>query len=112
MARTLLKGYQKYKDHPDPRIRRRYVWEARDMAVTYAGALWAARRFFAGNVELAARIGALQAEVVREFGWKARIAAPLVGTYLRWSLRREEARLRRGWTYEPPTFYEHSPAAV
>ncbi len=28
------------------------------------------------------------------------------GTYIQFLLRREDRRLRRGWTYEPPTFYE------
>ncbi|MFQ5807801.1 MAG: B12-binding domain-containing radical SAM protein [Phycisphaerae bacterium] len=31
---------------------------------------------------------------------------PLVGRYLRVMMAREDRRLRRGWTYEPPTFCE------
>ena len=45
-------------------------------------------------------------DLYREFPVKARIAAPLVGRYLAFKLRREERRLHDGWTYEPPTFRE------
>jgi hypothetical protein len=48
----------------------------------------------------------LQRELYDEFGWKARAAAALAGPYLLWKLHREQRRLARGWTYEPPTFYE------
>jgi len=109
IARTVLNGWKRYKNHPDPRIRSRFHWEGRELAVTYAGALWASRQYFKGaNAALADRINRILAEVKKEFGWKSRVAAPLIGRYLLTMLRREEKRLARHWTYEPPTFYEHN----
>lgn len=109
IARTVLNGWKRYKDHPDPRIQSRFVWEARDLAVTYAGALWAAREHFKhANEALSSRIAHILDEIKKEFGWKSRLSAPLVGRYLLRMLRLEEQRLANLWTYEPPTFYEHN----
>ncbi|MBI4613054.1 MAG: cobalamin B12-binding domain-containing protein [Planctomycetes bacterium] len=108
LASTLLAGWRRYKDHPEPRIRERYRWETRDLGKGYAGAVWAAERWFRarGNSTLADRIGRLGREIASEFGLKARILAPLAGRYVLAALGREDRRLRNGWTYEPPTFYE------
>lgn len=113
IARTVLNGWKRYKNHPDLRIRSRFTWEARELAVTYAGALWASRQFFKGaNTALADRINHILAEVKKEFGWKSRLSAPVIGRYLLSMLRREEQRLANLWTYEPPTFYEHNAAVL
>jgi hypothetical protein len=106
IARTLLQGWKRYKNHPDARIRARFADEARHLAVTYAGALWVARHWFRRDRRLSEKISRILADVYREFGLKARLAAPLVGRYLSFTLKREERRLARGWTYEPPTFCE------
>lgn len=109
IARTVLNGWKRYKDHPDPRIQSRFVWEARGLAVTYAAALWAAREHFKhANEALSSRIAHILDEIKKEFGWKSRLSAPLVGRYLLRMLRLEEQRLANLWTYEPPTFYEHN----
>jgi hypothetical protein len=109
MARTILQGWRRYKNHPDRRIRRRFEWDARELPITFAGALWAAKQRFRGNPELTAKISGILKEIYREFGIKSRLIAPLVGRYLRIKLSREDRRLRKGWTYEPPTFYETKP---
>ena len=106
VARTILLGWQRYKNHPDPRIRSRFTWEARDLAVTYAGALWAARHWFRDDRALSGSISQVLQDIHRGFGLKSRLAAPLVGRYVRFMMAREDRRLRRGWTYEPPTFCE------
>jgi radical SAM superfamily enzyme YgiQ (UPF0313 family) len=106
VARTTLQGWLRYKSHPDPRIRKRFAWEARDLPVSFAGALWAARRWFRSDPMLKKKITRVLRELYREFGLKARVAGPLAGRYIRFRLRREARRLRRGWTYEPPTFCE------
>ena len=64
------------------------------------------------NPALAARLRATRHGIEREFGWKARLAARVVGPVVLATLWREERRLRRGRTYEPPTFYEANPAAA
>ena len=54
---------------------------------------------------------ALLKDLHGEFGLKSRFYAAVGGRYVLWKIRREEARLARGWTYEPPTFYERNEAA-
>jgi hypothetical protein len=111
IARTLLKGWQKHKDDPDPRVRERYRRETSALSIGYAGALWAAERWLSGNAPLAAAMRACRAELGREFGWRSRVAAPLLGRFLLFTMWLEARRLERGWTYEPPTFYELNEAA-
>jgi hypothetical protein len=53
-----------------------------------------------------AKITAILDDIYREFGLKSRLAAPVLGAILRFTLGREDRRLRRGWTYEPPTLCE------
>ena len=113
IARTLLRGWLALKDHPDPRVRERVAFETKDLPTQYAGALWASERWFArASPALAARLRRTRRAVEREFGWKARLTARLVGPVVLATLWREERRLRRGRTYEPPTFYEANPAAA
>jgi hypothetical protein len=50
-------------------------------------------------------------DICRTFGWRTRLAAPLIGVYAYKRLLREERRLAAGWTYEPATFYDKNPAA-
>jgi hypothetical protein len=94
------------------RVRRRFAWEASALPTEYAGAVWAARKWFADRPELRARIDRVLQDIYRQFGLKARLSAPLIGRFLFHRLRQEDQRLQRGWTYEPPTFYEklHQPA--
>ena len=110
IIRTLLRGWKRYKNHPNPRIRARFAHEAANLPVKYAGALWAARRRYRDDPHRCQLISHVLDELYAEFGWKARLAAPIVGRYLYHTLRREERRLQNGWTYEPPTFYETNSA--
>jgi phytoene dehydrogenase-like protein len=110
IARTILQGWQRYKNHPDPRIRQRFAWEGRDLAVGYAGALWAAKRWFRSAPALSAKISQVLNDIQREFGVKSRLAAPLVGSILLFTLWREQRRLHNGWRYEPQTFCESNEA--
>jgi hypothetical protein len=107
IARTLLRGWQRHKADPDPRIRARYARECADLATVYSGALWAAERWLAGE-PAGARIRTVRQSLVREFGLRARLSGPLLGGVLLLAMWRESRRLRHGHTYEPPTFYETS----
>jgi len=106
IIRTLLQGWRRYKNHPDPRIRARFAHEAASLPVKFAGAAWAARHCFRQDPHRRQVISEVLQELHAEFGWKSRVAAPLLGRWMFHQLRREEQRLGRGWTYEPPTFYE------
>jgi hypothetical protein len=106
IIRTVLMGWQRYKQHTDPRIRARFAHEAANLPVKYAGVLWAARRAYRHNAGLAQQMTDILDEIYREFGWKSRLMAPLAGRHIYRLLRNEERRLANGWTYEPPTYYE------
>ncbi|OGX41229.1 MAG: hypothetical protein A3C53_01435 [Omnitrophica WOR_2 bacterium RIFCSPHIGHO2_02_FULL_68_15] len=107
IARTILQGWQRYRRHPDLRIRRRFAWEARELVVTYPATLWAARQWFlTRNAALAQKLWVLLDEIQHEVGWRARVAAELGGRVVFKKLCQEAERLKAGWTYEPPTFYE------
>ncbi len=109
---TTLKGWQKYKNHPDKRIRNRFVLKSKALRTTYAGAVWAMKKWARGNERMEEKMDALLQELYREFGWKTRVFAPLAGSYLHRSFRKEEVRLQNGWSYEPHAFYEKNAAAL
>ncbi len=109
---TTLKGFRRHRHNPDARVRSRFAYEARDLATTEAGALWAARRWFRSNQAICDRISEVLKEVYREFGWRSRLIAPLAGRFILMALKREQRRLGEGRTYEPPTFREVMQPAV
>jgi radical SAM superfamily enzyme YgiQ (UPF0313 family) len=112
LIRVTLEGWRRHGHHAQPRIRRRIARESISLGSIYAGAVWAMRKWCRGNDRLAEKMHELLEEIYAEFGWKARIAAPLIGRYAFRSLRREEARLARGWTYEPECAHEMNAAAA
>ncbi|HUS93336.1 MAG TPA: cobalamin-dependent protein [Phycisphaerae bacterium] len=106
IARTLLAGHKRYKDHPDARVRRRFAWETRELATTFSALVAGSRLYCRDNPALRARMSELLGDLHREFGLKSRLASAIGGRYVLHKIRREEKRLAAGWTYEPPTFYE------
>ena len=112
IVRTVLKGWRKFKHHPNPRIRARFAHEASNLPVRYAGVLWATRRFYRDDPNRVREINAVLKELYAEFGWRSRIAAPIAGMHLYRALKRQDKMLAEGWTYEPPTFYDANPAAA
>ncbi|HSN26300.1 MAG TPA: radical SAM protein, partial [Kofleriaceae bacterium] len=104
MMRTMLAGWRKYRNDPDPRVRERYQAEGRQLAYGYGAALWAMEKYLRRrNAEVGARIRELRLEVEREGGKLARIIDHVVGPVLLWSARRE-ARFPHGRRLEPKTF--------
>ncbi len=112
LIRTLLTGWQRYKSHPDPRIRNRFAREVYPLRSTYAGAVWAMKKHYRNDRRLSDKLASLLRDIYLEFGWLPRIIAPLIGRYLHITMKREEKRLGNGWTYEPKTFCEKNPAAL
>ncbi len=112
LAKTLLKGWLRYKNHPDRRIRDRFAFEAKSLKDTYAGAIWAMAKGYRKDRPMAKKLELILRDIYREFGLKARIIAPVIGIYLFLTMKLEARRLARGWTYEPRSFYEKNQAAL
>ena len=107
ICETMLQGWKRYKNYPDPRVRDRFRWEMAQLKITYNAALWAMeKRLRNANESVAKRIRELRKEVEREFGMKARLSRLGLGPVLLWASKREDRRLARGITYEPRTFIE------
>ena len=104
---TSYLGWMRYKNHPDRRVRARFEWQAAEFRGSYNAALWAMeRRLKKTNEEIAARVHQLRTQVEAEFGAISKWAARVVGPVMLWFANREEKRLAKGKTYEPPTFIE------
>ena len=113
IARTLLRGFLALGRHPDPRVRDRVLFETKDLATAVLGGSVGVRalvpRLARRSPPGCARSGGASSAT---FGWKAWLAARVVGPVVLFTLWREERRLRRGVTYEPETFYDANPAAA
>ena len=112
LVRTTLAGWRRYRNDPDPRVRARFAREIKSVSTVSAGALWAARRWFRKNPTVAGKMDAVLQDIYREFGLISRLAAPAIGSYLLLTLYREDRRLKRAWTCEPPTYYDQNDQAA
>jgi len=108
ICRTTMQGWMRYKNDPDPRIRKRFEWEVRSIKTAYSGLLWAMERELKHTNEAVSRqIRELRIEIGREFGLLNRMLAMVLGPVMLWTSRREQRQLARGKTYEPRTFIQH-----
>jgi radical SAM superfamily enzyme YgiQ (UPF0313 family) len=107
ICRTMLEGWRRYRNHPEARVRERFEREAAKLKHAYHAMLWAIeRQVQESHAAVAGKVRTLRAEIAREFGLTARLAARLFGPLMLWTTRREEKRLARGQTYEPATIIE------
>jgi radical SAM superfamily enzyme YgiQ (UPF0313 family) len=107
ICETMLQGWKRHKNDPDPRVRERFRWEMHQLKGTYNAALWVMeKRLKDVNQSVATRIRALRKDVEREFGLASRLTRVSLGPILLWAANREERRLAAGKTYEPRTFTE------
>lgn len=107
ISETMLRGWRRYRDYPDARVRARFAREMAKVARGYNAALWAMEhRFRRVNEEVSTRIRNVRKQVELEFGVLSRVNAHLLGPFLLWTTCREEIRLAAGKTYEPPTIIE------
>jgi hypothetical protein len=103
ICRTTFQGWKRYKDHPDPRVRRRIRGEGMTLRA-YAAILWAMeRRLQPVNGAMVPQIRALRKEIEQEFGFITAAASRIFGPVLWWTSLREDRRLARGNSYEPRT---------
>jgi radical SAM superfamily enzyme YgiQ (UPF0313 family) len=109
MCETMLKGWQRYRNYPDPRVRERFEREVVKLRSGYNAALWAMEHQFRSiNASVSEQIQSLRKQVEKEFGVAARFSSHFLGPFMLWMARREERRLAAGKTYEPPTFVERT----
>jgi radical SAM superfamily enzyme YgiQ (UPF0313 family) len=107
ICRTMFEGWMRYKNHPDARIRARFEREVFTLKASYNAMLWAMeQRLRRTNQAMSEEIRELRRKVEREFGFAAKAAARLLGPVFAWTSAREDRRLSRGVTYEPPTIIE------
>jgi radical SAM superfamily enzyme YgiQ (UPF0313 family) len=107
ICRTTFEGWQRYRQHADERIRARFDREAAVMKFIYTSALWAMeRKLRKTNAAVSEAIRSLRTDFERAMGPLSSLSANLLGPALLWTAWREERRLARGTTYEPPTFIE------
>ena len=112
LIRTTVVGRERYKDHPDSRIRERFGRKTAKLSVGYPAAVWAMRKWYRKDDAISEKMDVTLRNLYAAFGWVARITAPLLGRWMHLSLKREARRLANGWTYEPATFYEKNASAV
>jgi radical SAM superfamily enzyme YgiQ (UPF0313 family) len=107
MCQTMLQGWRRYKDDPDPRVRERFRRQMKKLGGAYNAALWVMEQEFQKvNRSVSEQIHKLRREVEKEFPVIARLTAATLGPFMLWCTRREENRLARGRRYEPPSFVE------
>ncbi len=107
ICRTTLAGWKRYKNDPDPRVRERFRWEARQIKTYYYSMLWAMEhRLRKTNQAVSDQIRVLRHDIESEFGSMSKILAALLGPVLVWTSKREERRLAAGKVYEPTTVIE------
>ena len=103
----MLAGWKRYKDYHDARVRARFEWEVRQLKSAYNASLWAMeKRLKHANQSISQQIRALRKEVEKEFGPTCRSTRAFLGPLLLWASKREDKRLAKGKTYEPPTIIE------
>ena len=104
-----MAGWKRYKDSPDSRVRERFAREMGRLSGVYSSALWAMQRQFRKvDRNVSEQIRALRQEFKQESGIVSRMLPAVLGPVLLWTTRREERRLARGKTYEPPTILERT----
>ncbi len=112
LIRTTLKGWQRYQDCTDKRIRDRFQEEVEPLRNIYAGAVWAMRKWYQHDKSLCRQLDDLLHDIYKTLGLQPRFLAPLVGRYIYWSMKKEAKRMATGCTLEPMTFFEKNQAAL
>ncbi len=112
LIRTMLAGWKNLKNHPDPCVRKRLKHECLLIKTSYAGAVWAMKRWYRHDTLIFNEASDVLKGLYDEFGWKTRIAASITGIFAHLCMVRENRRLARGWTYEPSTRYEDNTARL
>ncbi len=107
ICRTTFEGWKRYRSYPELRVRERFARELSSLRHAYTGILWAMeRRLRDTNAAVSRRVRELRADILRESGLDARLAAAVVGPLMLWAAKRERKRLASGSGYEPDMIVE------
>jgi hypothetical protein len=109
MCRMMLEGWKRHRDYPDVRVRERFEREMSKLRIGYNAALWAMEwQCREWNENVSSQIKVLRGEVDKECGFAAKLNARALGPRLLRTSRREERRLAKGESYEPPMYLERA----
>lgn len=107
IAQTMYRGWKRYGQDSDARVRARFAAEADSLRRGYGAALWAMQRYLQGsNQAISERIEALREQMENELGGVSRVLDRVIGPLLLWSARREGAIYPQGRPLEPRTFVD------
>ncbi len=107
LAKTMMEGWKRYHNDPDPRVRQRYKRNGRDLRQSYGAALYAMEKYLrVTNVEVSQKIRALRRDMEGELGAFSRWINRAAGPVLLWTSRRDARKHPRGKQIEPMTFIE------
>jgi len=107
LAKTMMEGWKRYHDDPDPRIRQRYKRSGRDLRQSYGAALFAMEKYLrVTNTEVSQKIRALRKDMEGELGAFSRWINRAAGPVLLWTSRRDARKYPRGKQLEPMTVLE------
>jgi hypothetical protein len=107
LTRTMMEGWRRYRNDPDPRVRARVRKDGRELQGGYGAALFAMEKYLRrSNQDISVKIRQLRKDMEREMGvftsWVNHVAGPV----LLWSARRDARRYPRGRALEPMTFFD------
>jgi len=107
LAKTMMEGWKRYHNDPDPRVRQRYKRSGRDLRQSYGAALYAMEKYLrVTNTEVSQKIRALRKDMEGELGALTRWINRAAGPVLLWTSRRDARKHPRGKHIEPMTFLE------
>jgi len=112
LIRTTLKGWKRYQHSSDKRVRDRFLEEVKPLRTMYAGAVWAMKKWYRKDREIAQQLDELLQDIYHTLGLQPRLVAPVAGRYIYWAMQREQKRMTEGWTIEPETVLEKNSAAM
>jgi radical SAM superfamily enzyme YgiQ (UPF0313 family) len=112
LIRTTLKGWKRYQNSTDNRVRDRFFEEVKPLRTMYAGAVWAMKKWYRKDSKFYQQLDELLQDIYNTLGLQPRVVAPVAGRYIYWAMQREQKRMAKGWTIEPETVLEKNRAAI
>jgi radical SAM superfamily enzyme YgiQ (UPF0313 family) len=110
LTETMFRGWLRYRNDPDPRVRRRFAQEASQLRTVYGGLLWAIEKYLRDEVHGSAdRVRALRRHMEKELGLTCRVVARVIGPALYLAIRRDARRYPDGRRLEPQTWHDARP---